>query len=79
MFLTFLIYYLFENRYSCQSVLKTLLYRTNISSQLTTNVSINLSGSSHLPKFDILENTVKKQNNTYLEECMTGVDLVILP
>jgi len=58
--------------------------------QLTKNISVNLSGSSHLLKFDIFENTVKKQINTYLEECIPGVfailrqyvihiDLVTLP
>lgn len=34
-FLTYLTYYLFKNWYSCQSVLKSLLYRTSISTQLT--------------------------------------------
>jgi len=36
-------------------------------------MSVNLSGSSHLPKFYIFENTVKEQSNTYLAECITGV------
>jgi hypothetical protein len=75
MFLTYLTL-LFENRYSCQSVLKTLLYLTNISAQLTKNISINSGGSPHLPKFDIFKNTVKKQlsqRKAYLEECITGL------